>query len=108
MINKIFKASGIPYRQGRYVNPPAKTYGIYFDGLEVSGPDPFPGVPRIVRHDLMVELYEPKPDPEAEAKFEAALNAEGIHWTKQDRYWLQSAQRYQVVYEFYYFEKRRD
>ena len=107
MINEILTASGIPYRQGRFAKPPAETYGIYFDNETVDGPDPFPGVPQTVRHDVMVELYEPMADPEAEAALEAQLKARGLHWTKEDRYWLQNVQRYQVVYEFYYNEKRR-
>ena len=108
MINAILTASGIPYRQGRFLNPPASTYAVTFDDHEVSGPDVLSsGASMVVRHDCMVELYEPKPDPEAEAAFEAALLSNGIAWTKQDRYWLQNTQRYQVIYEFTYHEKRR-
>lgn len=107
MIKTILTASGIPYRQGRFVNPPAGTYGIYFDNQTVDGPDPMPGVPKIVRHDCMVELYEPKPDPDAEERLEMQLAAVGLHWTKEDRYWLQNVQRYQVIYEFSYNEKVR-
>lgn len=107
MIDTIMTASGIPYRQGRFLNPPAETYGIYFDNHEVGGSDPMPGAPLIIRHDTTVELYEPKPDPDAEAALEAALTAAGLHWTKEDRYWLQNVQRYQVIYEFSYNEKRR-
>jgi hypothetical protein len=108
MIKEILTASGIPYRQGRFPNPPASTYAVTFDDNEVRGPDVLtPGAPLVVRHDCMVELYEPKPDPEAEAAFEAELLSNGIVWTKQDRYWLQNVQRYQVIYEFSYIEKRR-
>lgn len=107
MTEEILTAAGIPYRQGRFLRPPAETYGVYFDDLTTSGPDPVPGAPQIVRHDVMVELYEPKADPEIEARLEAQLQARGIHWTKQDRYWLQNAQRYQVIYEFSYIDKRR-
>jgi hypothetical protein len=63
--------------------------------------------PYIVTHDVMVELYEPVTDPDSEARLEAQLNARGLQWTKQDRYWLQNVQRYQVIYEFNYNEKRR-
>ena len=116
MIDAIFKASGLTYRQGRYLNPPPVTYGIYFDDQTLDGPDAYgpdlyglgqTGRPCIVRHDVMVELYEPSPDPDAEAAFEAELTARGILWTKEDRYWLQNAQRYQVIYNFTYYEKRR-
>lgn len=107
MIDTIMTASGIPYRAGRFLNPPAETYAVAFDDQDVGGPDPFPGAPKIIRHDAMVELYEPKPDTDAEAALESALDAQGLHWTKQARYWLQNVQRYQVIYEFSYIEKRR-
>lgn len=108
MMNTILTASGIPYRQGRYLNPPTGTYAVYFDNLTADGPDPVvAGAPMVIQHDCIIELYEPSPDPEAEAAMEAAINAHGYAWTKQDRYWLRDAQRYQVVYELTYFEKRR-
>ena len=107
MINTIMTASGVPYREGRFFNPPAETYAVIFDDQDAGGPDPLPGVPRIIRHDATVELYEPRPDPDAEAALESALDAQGLHWTKQARYWLQNVQRYQVIYEFSYNEKRR-
>jgi hypothetical protein len=108
VINEIMTASGIPFRQGRFYTPPAETYAITFDDHEVRGPDVIaPGASVVIRHDCMVELYEPRPDPEAEAAIEAALLSRSITWTKEDRYWLQNMQRYQVVYEFSYNEKRR-
>ena len=107
MIENMLTASGIPNRQSRFINPPAETYAITFDDLETVGPDPVSGAPKLVRHDCMVELYEPKPDPDAEAALEAQLDAQGLHWTKQARYWLQNVQRYQSIYEFTYYEKRR-
>lgn len=105
MINTILKASGVPYRESRYPHPPAKTYAVYFDDQDAHGPDPFPGVPKVVTHNVTVELYEPEQDPAAEAAIEAQLNAAGLDWTKQARYWLQNAQRYQVIYEFTYITK---
>ena len=109
MIDTILTASGIPYRQGRFFNPPAETYAIIFDSQEADGPDPVEAsdLPRVIYHDVTVELYEPKQDPAAEAAIEAALNARGILWTKEARYWLQNVQRYQVVYAFNFNEKRR-
>lgn len=109
MLSEILKASGLPYRQGRYLNPPEETYAVYFDDLTADGPDPIPlpNRPYMLRHDIMVELYEPSPDPASELAFEAELNARGLLWAKEDRYWLQNVQRHQVVYEFTYFEKVR-
>lgn len=103
MIDKILTAAGIEYRRTRFPKPPAGTYAVYMDDITTDGPD---GINRIFTHDYTVEVYEPKPDDAAEAAIEAALNAEGLQWTKQDRYWLQDEQRYQVIYEFTHREKR--
>lgn len=102
MVNEILTATGVPYRETQFTRPPAKTYAVYMDDVTADGPD---GVNRIFTHDITVEMYEPKADPEAERALEAELNARGLKWTKQSRYWLQDAQRYQVIYEFTYIEK---
>lgn len=104
MIKTILNAAGLPSWPGRSPDPPATTYAIYFDDVTADGPD---GYNRIFTHDVMVELYEPTHDDAAEAAIEAELNARGIPWTKQARYWLDSVRRYQVIYEFSYIEKRR-
>lgn len=104
MIETILKAAGLPFWQGRALTEPAETYAIYFDEVTADGPD---GYNRIFTHDVTVELYEPAQDDAAEAAVEAELNARGIPWTKQARYWLDNVRRYQVIYEFSYIEKRR-
>jgi hypothetical protein len=104
MVKEILTATGIQFRRGRFTRPPAGNYATYTDDVTTSGPD---GLPRIRRHDITVELYTPKPDDAAEAAIEAAIMAAGLYWTKQDRYWLQSEQWYQVIYEFSYNEKVR-
>ena len=104
MIDTILKASGLPYRQARFADPPKRTYAVYFEDVTADGAD---GLNLIFTHAAMVELYEPTQDAAAEAALETELNARGIPWTKQSRTWLQSVQRYQVVYEFDYIEKRR-
>lgn len=107
MLNEILDASGVKHRQGRFPQPPADTYAVYFDAVEIDGADPvgFPPEappPVICRHNCRVELYEPRPDPASEAAVEAAIRARGLVWTKEDRYWLQDVQRYQVIYDFEY------
>lgn len=108
MIARLLTAAGVLHRQGRFLKPPEDTYAVFFDDVEVDAADRVAGVrpPRIYHHDVLVELYEPKPDPEAEAAIEAALDAEGLAWTKEDREWLQDVQRYQVLYEFSYTSKQ--
>lgn len=112
MIREILRASGVEYAQGRFIQRPAGTYAIYFDNIEVDSADPVTppteaGLPRIYNHDVMVEVYEPVPDDKTEAAIEAELDARGIPWTKQDRYWLKDLLRYQTVYEFSYTNKSK-
>ena len=103
MVLDILQAAGIPAKEARYPNPPAETYAVTFDEVTADGPD---GLNRIFTHDVTVELYEPRRDDAAEDAIERELDARGLHWTKQARYWLQSVQRYQVIYDFQYIEKR--
>lgn len=103
MVTDILTASGVRFRRSRFPRPPAGTYAVYMDDITATGPDNMPA--RIFTHDIMVELYEHEPDDVAEAAIEAAITAQGIPWTKQDRYWLQDVQRYQVIYEFSYTVK---
>ena len=104
MVSNILTAAGVPGRRARYPVPPAGTYCVWLDDITTDGPD---GYPVILTHDISLEVYEAAPDDEAEAAIEAAITAAGLQWTKQDRYWLQTEQRYQVVYEFSFIEKRR-
>lgn len=102
MINKILTAAGVKFRESRFLKPPSGTYAVYMDDVETDGPD---YESRIFHHDITVELYAPKPDPKAEAAIEAALAAEGLHYHKQARYWIQDEQLYQTIYNFMYIEK---
>ncbi len=104
MVNKILTAAGVKYKRTRFLSPPAGTYAVYMDDVETDGPD---GIPAIFTHNYTIEVYEPTPDDAIEAAIEAQLKAAGVQWTKQDRYWLQDVQRYQVIYEFTHIEKRR-
>lgn len=110
MVKEILTAAGIEHRQGRFLRIPEGTYAAYFDDVEVDAadrvtPSTTAGLPRIKTHNITVEVYEPKPDDDAEAAIERELDARGLSWTKEDRYWLSDVQRYQVVYEFSYTTK---
>lgn len=105
MVKEILAAAGIQERGNRFAKPPAGTYAVWFDDIETDGPDGEP--PRIFKHDVDLELYERKKDDAARAALEAQMGARGLHWTRQDRLWLQSEQMYQTVYNFSYTEKRR-
>lgn len=103
MVKEILTAAGITSRGSRFIKPPAGTYAVWFDDTDTDGPDNM--APGIFTHSVKVELYEPKPDPAAVAALEAQLGAHGLHWTKQDRFWIASEQMYQTIYEFTYTEK---
>lgn len=105
MTPEILTAAGITHRRGRFLKPPAGTHAVWTDDIDTDGPDGMP--PGIYHHSVTVELYEFKPDDAAEASLEAQMSAQGLHWTKQDRYWITSEQMYQVIYEYSYTEKRR-
>lgn len=108
MTAEILNAAGVQCRRGRFLRMPAGTYAVYFDDKTVEAADRVSAegkLPRIIRHDVTVEVYEPAPDDKTETAIEAELDARGLSWIKQDRYWVDDAQRYQVIYEYSYFEK---
>lgn len=103
MVEAILRDAGVNFRETRFQSPPNGTYAVYDDFVSVDGPD---GVNMTYTHEISVEVYEPKSDKETERAIEDALDDYGLHYTKR-RYWLQDEQRYQVIYEFTYIEKRR-
>lgn len=102
---ELLTAAGIKERGSRFLKPPDGAYAVWMDDITADGPDGEP--PRIFNHDITVELYEPRRGSRAGVAFEDQLNAHGLHWTKQDRFWIQSEQMYQTIYEYSYTEKRR-
>ena len=105
MVTKILNMAKVKYRQSRYTAKPLpETYAVYFDDREAGGAD---GINCLITHNITIEVYESKPDDATERAIEEALDAYGLEWTSQARYWLQEEQRYQVIYEFTYIEKRR-
>lgn len=104
MVTKILQQAGVKFRKSRYMPPLPATYAVYFDDREAGGAD---GINCLITHNITIEVYESKPDDATEAAIEAALDAAGVEWTSQARYWIQEEQRYQVIYEFTYIEKRR-
>lgn len=111
MIGDILSAVGVEHAQGRFLSMPEGTYVIYFDEIEATGADrtasPTAGAPKIYTHNVTVEVYEPKPDPDTESALEAEFDARALDWTKQDRLWIHDLQRYQTVYELTYTDKTK-
>lgn len=104
---EILTAAGVVHhRRGRFVKPPGGSYVVWTDDITTDGPDGMP--PCIFHHSVTLELYEPRIDDAAEASLEAHMSARGLHWTKQDRFWIASEQMYQTIYEYSYTEKRRN
>lgn len=106
MVEELLAKTGVKHRRNRFVKPPAVTYALWMDDISTDGADCAPV--GIFTHDITIELYEYTPDDAAEEAIEAELTAAKLHWTKQDRYWIEVEQLYQVIYEFSYIEKRRN
>lgn len=106
MVNKILTASGVKHRRNRFTRPPSVTYVVWMDDIDTDGADGMG--PCIFTHNVTFEVYEYSPDDDSEAAIEAALGEAGMHWTRQDRVWIEVEQLYQVIYEFSYVEKRRN
>ena len=102
MIKEILRATGLEFRRSRFLKPPAGEYAVYMDDVTTDGPD---GLNRIFTHNITLEVYAPTMDEAMEEAIEAELNARGLQWEKQDWYWLQTEQRYQLIYEFTYIIK---
>lgn len=111
MVKQILTASGLQHRQGSSPKRlPDSTVVYYFDDVELDAPDRVTpataaGLPCIYHHDVRLEVYEPQADPAAEAALEAQIRARGLAFTKYDREWLPSVQRYLVNYEMSYTTK---
>lgn len=103
MVKKILDAAGINCAEGLFRQPPRTTYAVYLDAVEVRGAD---CINLIEEHSVTVELYMYKKDIESEKKLEKAFDDFAVAYTKQDCYWLQDEQLYQVIYEFNYIDKK--
>jgi len=106
MVKKILTGAGFEenktFRETRFLKPPNSTYAVFMDSFTRRGAD---NHNFIKDHTYTIELYSYKADPEAEARIEAMLDKLGIAYDKEDRYWIQAEQLYQVVYTFNFVEK---
>jgi len=102
MVKEILDVTGLPYKESRFLSPPKKTYAVYHDAISRRGGD---NINLISQHDVSIELYEYKPDPQAEKALETVLDSLGIEYERSPRNWIQSEQLYQVVYDFTYHQK---
>lgn len=93
---------GKTFKETMFIKPPKETYAVYHDSFERRGADNYN---LLTEHDYTVELYSTKPDPGAENKIEQMLDIYGIEFEKDERYWIQEEQLYQVIYTFNFIEK---
>lgn len=107
MVDRVLTGAGFilntTYKETRFLKPPSTTYAIYNDSRTCRGAD---GLNLLTEHEITIELYEYSPDPGAEKRIEDQLDALGVEYSRQDRYWIQEEQLYQVVYDFGYVEKK--
>ena len=111
MIEDILRNTGLLYHQGSSpAHLPPETFVCWFDNILLDGPDRVllsgeNSIPCIYRHDIRLEVYEPQEDPTAEMAIESQIIAKGLSFSKYDREWLRSVQRYLVTYELSYMTK---
>lgn len=105
-VDDILTAAGFveneTYRETRFLTPPSETYAVYNDSIIRRGAD---NVNLLTEHDVTIELYQYSPDPDSEERIEAQFDSIGQVYEKQERYWLNDEQLYQVIYNFSYLIK---
>lgn len=106
MVKNVLRSAGFEedktVKETRFLKPPKETYAIYLDSYARRGSD---DLNLIKEHSYTIELYSYTPDPEAEKRIEDTFDALGLDYEKDDRYWINEEQLYQVVYSFDFMEK---
>ena len=102
ILNRAGFVEGKTYKETRFIKPPKETYVVYMDSFSARGAD---SRNLVKDHDYTIELYSDVPDQEAEARIESNLDFFQIEYEKSERYWLQSEQMFQVVYNFNIIQK---
>lgn len=93
---------GKTFKETRFLKPPNVTYCVYFDSYNRRGSD---DRNLIKEHSYTIEMYSYKSDSQSEAKIENVLDALGIEYEKSERFWLETEQLYQTIFDFDYIEK---
>lgn len=106
MVKQVLTAAGFvegkSFKETRFLKPPKTTYAVFMDSYERRGAD---SLNLLKEHDYTIELYSYTPDPEAEKRIEDSLDSLALDFVKDNRYWIQEEQLYQVIYNFSYIEK---
>ena len=106
MVKEVLTGAGFvegkTFKETRFLKPPKTTYAVYMDSYTRRGAD---ALNLVKEHDYTIELYSDTPDPEAETRLENTLDNLGVEFDKDERYWIQEEQLYQVIYNFSHIEK---
>ena len=106
MVKEVLTGAGFvegkTFKETRFLTPPKTTYAIYLDSFTRRGAD---ALNLIKDHDYTIELYSYQADPDAESRIEAKLDELALEYDKGERFWIDSEQLYQVVYNFKFIEK---
>ncbi|MBD5504088.1 MAG: hypothetical protein HDR09_20065 [Lachnospiraceae bacterium] len=98
----IEKETGIPTAEVAFTKPQKLPFIAVIDRTDEDGDDYHA---QIVSHDLTVELYADRIDPESERKLEAAFAKQAWKVTK-DRTWISSEKMFETIYSTNFKEKR--
>lgn len=98
----IEKETGISTAEVAFTKPQKLPFIAILDRTDEDGDDYHA---RIISHDLTVELYTERIEPENEKKLEAAFTKQGWKMSK-DRTWIQSEKMFETIYSTNFTEKR--
>lgn len=102
MVVKILTELGIPFKKTLFRKAPKTTYAVYHEPFTRRGGD---NINLIKAFEYSIELYSYAPDPQTEKDLEDLFDKYGIEYEKQECFWIESEQLYQVIYDFEYITK---
>ena len=106
MVKEILTAAGFvenkTFKETRFLRPPKETYAVFLRSYSRRGADDRNFVTECQNS---IELYSYAPDADAESRIETALDVRGIPYERSERFWLDTEQLYQVVFDFDYIKK---
>lgn len=103
MVDEILQDIGIKYKECQFRKAPSPPYAVWHDSFAAEGADM---INNVINHDITIELYSDTPRADIEAAIEDKIDERHIKYTKQERYWIESEQLYQTIYEFSFLEKK--
>lgn len=93
---------GLPTAEVAFSQPQKLPYIIILDRTDEDGDDYHT---RLLSHELAVEFYAKRIDPQNEKKLEAIFTKQKWKMTK-DRAWIDSEKMFETIYTTNFIEKR--